>query len=219
VLFQQIQYWMPARRRKNGAKRVATAYNRTIRCMSRSAIMTCVRVIARQCRFAVFVTVLCFATALGAQAPVWRSYSYPADGFSASFPSAPDVQKRNVSTDAGPFELRSYVVQDGDVAMFVGVCDYGAQAAGKDPDVLLRGAKDGALKNSSSHLVSEKKITIGIYDGLEFEAETDQAHFTARVYMVGTTLYQTLVVSNLGKPYADTMRFLDSFQLIARTSS
>jgi hypothetical protein len=35
---------------------------------------------------------------------------------------------------------------------------------------------------------------------------------------VGTTLYQTLVVSPLASPYADTKRFLDSFQLIARTA-
>jgi hypothetical protein len=36
--------------------------------------------------------------------------------------------------------------------------------------------------------------------------------------MVGSTLYQTLVVAPLGKPYADTARFLDSFQLIPRTA-
>jgi hypothetical protein len=36
--------------------------------------------------------------------------------------------------------------------------------------------------------------------------------------MVGSTLYQTLVVAPLGKPYANTTRFLDSFQLIPRTA-
>jgi hypothetical protein len=34
--------------------------------------------------------------------------------------------------------------------------------------------------------------------------------------MVGDTLYQTLVVSPLGSNYAETARFLDSFQLIPR---
>lgn len=173
----------------------------------------------RLCRLAVWVALLSFAAALSAQTPGWKSYSFPADGFSASYPSEPELQKRDVPTDAGPFELRSYLAQVAPVALFIGVCDYGAQAAGKDPDTMLQGAKNGALTNSKSHLVSEKKITLGIYPGLAFESDSDTAHFSARIYMVGTVLYQTLVVSPLDKPYADTQRFLDSFQLIARVSN
>lgn len=154
-----------------------------------------------------------------AQTAVWKPYSYPADGFQASYPSAPQIEKKSIPTDAGSFELRSYIVQDGDVALFIGVCDYGAQAAGKDPDTMLQGAKNGALQNSSSHLLTEKKITFGIYHGLQFTAASDANDFTARVYMVGNTLYQTLVVTPLGKPYAATTKFLDSFQLMARTSN
>jgi len=190
----------------------------------------------RTCCFAALAVLLMFAGALIAQtpasptpaastsqtpapgAPDWKTYSYAPDGFSASFPFAPEVQKRNIPTDAGSFELRSYIGTDGDVAMFVGVCDYGSQTAGKDPNLLLQGAKDGALENSKSHLVSEKSITLGIYPGLTFEAESDSAHFSARIYIVGSTLYQTLVVYPLGKPYADATRFLDSFQLIARVT-
>ena len=158
------------------------------------------------------------APAQSAQPPVWKSYSYPVDGFSASYPSVPDLQKKSVPTDAGAFELRSYIGVDGDVAMFVGICDYGSKTNGQDPDVLLQGAKNGALQNAGAHLLSETKTPFGIYHGLTFEAESDQAHFSARIYMVGNTLYQTLVVSPLGKPYADTARFLDSFQLIPRTA-
>jgi len=170
-------------------------------------------------RIALTAALLAFGSTLTAQTAEWKSYSYPADGFSASFPSQPDLQKRDVPTDAGSFQLRSYIAQEGSVAMFVGVCDYGAAVTGKDPDALLQGAKNGALQNSKSHLLSEQKITLGVYHGVEFEAESDAAHFSARVYIVGTTLYQTLVVYPLGAPYAGTTRFLDSFQLIARTSN
>lgn len=177
-------------------------------------------------RVTLYAALLPMVTAIGAQtqsapAPAWNSYSYPADGFSVSFPSAPTIDKKNVPTDAGNFELRSYIATvgtNGDVAMFVGVCDYGTQAAGRNPDDMLQGAKNGALKNSNSHLLSETKTMFGIYHGLTFEAESDQAHFSARIYMVGTTLYQMLVVWPLGKPYADTTRFMDSFQLIPRTA-
>ena len=167
-------------------------------------------------RFFLGVAVLCFAVALSARAQEWNSYSFASEGFRASFPSAPEQQKRDVPTDAGSFELRSYLVQADPYALFIGVCDYGAQTNGKDPDVLLQGAKQGALTNSNSHLISETRITLGIYHGIGFEAESDTAHFSARIYMVGDTLYQTLVVSPLGKPYAESARFLDSFQLIPR---
>jgi hypothetical protein len=172
-------------------------------------------------RLAAVVAVVFFGVALTAQAQDssaqnWKTYSYPADGFSASYPSEPELQKRDVPTDAGSFQLRSYSAQVAPVALFIGVCDSGTQVVGSDPDTLLEGAKKGALSNFNSHLLSEKKITLGTYPGVEFEAESDAAHFTARIYMVGTTLYQTLAVAALGKPYADAPRFLDSFQLIAR---
>lgn len=166
------------------------------------------------------LSLLCFA-ALGAQtqnaqSPEWKTYVYPADGFSASYPSQPEMQKKNVPTDAGVFELRTYLVQDSSVALFVGVCDYGTSVAGKDPDVVLDGAKKGAVSNVSGHLLSEKKITLGVYHGMAFEAENDTMHFSARIYLVGATLYQMLTASPLGPVVADTARFLDSFQLIPR---
>ena len=148
--------------------------------------------------------------------PDWKTYNYPADGFSAAFPSKPAQTTKNVGTDTGTYELHSYLAVDGQTALYIGVCDYGAKPSTDDPNTLLEGAKDGALKNSNAQLVSEQAITLGIYDGLEYEAESDTVHFTARLYMVGAMLYQTIVVTPRGQPYADTVRFLNSFQLIAR---
>jgi len=178
------------------------------------------------CQIAVFAAMLCFAAALAAQTATassaqpqeWKTYSYPADGFSASFPSEPELQKNDIPTDAGSFELRSYIAQVGSAAVFVGVCDYGSSVEGRAPDTVLQGAKNGALEKSSAHLLREKKITLGIYQGLEFESESDSAHFYARIYIVGTTLYQTLVVAPINQPYGSSTRFLDSFQLIARAA-
>ena len=183
------------------------------------------------CRLGLCAAALCLAFSLVALAQAtapasqgaplaaageWKAYSYPADGFSASFPSEPELQKRDVPTEKGSFELRSYVAEVTPVALLVGVCDYGTATNGKSPDEVLQGARDGALKNSSSHLVSERNITLGIYRGVAFEAESDAAHFSARIYFVGSTLYQTVVVTPLNQPYPGTTRFLDSFQLIAR---
>jgi hypothetical protein len=162
---------------------------------------------------------VCVASVATAQAQEWKAYTYPAEGFSISLPSAPQQNKNSVDTDAGPIETRSYLVELAQGALFVGVSDFDARAGDTDPDKLLQGARDGALKNSKSHLVSEKKLMLGIYHGIEFEGASDEAHFTARVYVVGTRMYQTLVVAPIGQTYDGASRFLDSFQLIPRTTS
>jgi hypothetical protein len=183
-------------------------------------------------RMAVCLAALTFAATLSAQtapaaaaqtpaapAPDWKTYSYPADGFSSTFAFEPQFSKRDVPTAKGSFELRAYLVEDGETAMFVGVCDYGSAISDRSPDQVLDGAQQGAIDNVKAHLVSGKIITLGVYPGREFEAESDAMHFSARIYLVGTTLYQSLVASPLGKPYAGTTRFLDSFRITARTSA
>jgi hypothetical protein len=180
---------------------------------------------------AVYAVALCFAAVLGAQAPaapsaaatqasVWKSYSYPAEGFSAVFPAEPSLQKKDVPTEKGSFQLRAYLAEDGPAAVFVGICDYGSAVADRTPDMVLDGAQQGAIDNVSAHLTRGKVITLGVYPGRDFEADNDTMHFYARIYLVGTTLYQTLVASPLGQPYAaNATRFLDSFQLIQRVSN
>jgi len=167
-------------------------------------------------KFALIFFVVAAAAIASAQS--LTQYQYPSDGFRAAFPSEPKVAKRDVPTDAGTFELRSYIAEPGQAAFFIGVCDYGSQFAGSDTAKMLQGAKDGALKNSKSHLLdgSEKSFTLQGHPAMEFQSESDAAHFRARIYMVGTTLYQTLVVSPLGTPYPNTQEFLDSFALIPR---
>lgn len=146
----------------------------------------------------------------------WKPYSYPAAGFSASFPSQPVIEKQSVPTDAGAFDLQTYQAEDASSTLIAAVCDYGSSASGKDPDALLEGAKQGAVNNIKAHITSEKKITLGANHGIAFEADSDSAHISARIYLVGNTLYQTIVASPASTPYADSGRFFDSFQLIDR---
>ena len=172
-----------------------------------------------QRRLVLSAGLLSLAATLAAQTPDWKTYTFPLDGFSTSAPGEPTLTKQNVPTDAGSFELRAYSVQDGSAALFIGVCDYGAAAASRDPDVLLDGAQKGAIGNVNGHLISGKKITLDIYHGVEFEAESDTYHFSGRVYLVGTTLYQTLTAAPIAERYPGSRRFLDSFQLIALTQN
>ena len=166
---------------------------------------------------AILICLACLAVVATAQTPAWKIYEFPNDGFKASYPSPPDLQRKTVQTSAGEFELRSYTAQLGDTALIVGICDYGAAVAGKSSDQMLLGAKNSMLSNSASRLISEKNITLGNNPGVQFEAENSATRTIARMYMVGTTLYESLVVSPISKRSDQTEQFLDSFQLVNRT--
>jgi hypothetical protein len=106
---------------------------------------------------------------------------------------------------------------DSSASYYVGVCDYGQAAAGQDPDAMLQGAKNGAMTNTNSHLIREQKINLSVVPGIAFDAENDKAHFSAHVYIAGTTLYQVLVVYPIGNAPQNVAGFLDSFGLISRS--
>ena len=158
--------------------------------------------------------------ASGSAAPQveWKTYTYSSDGFSVSFPAEPQIQKQNVPTDAGGLELRTFLATPGSAALYVGVCNYGSAVAGRDPESVLNGARNGAINNAKAHMITEGKITLGDYSGLEFEAESDNMHFSVRIYLVGATLYQLLTAAPSNDRYAGSARFLNSFQLIPRVA-
>jgi len=166
---------------------------------------------------AICAALLCLSAA--AQTPQLKEYSNAADGFAVSFPNMPLVQTKTVPTDAGSVELHDYSVQIDGASLIVTVSNYGAQITGKDGNAELQGAKNGALKNADAKLKSEKLITLAGNRGLEFEAEGNATHFTVRMYMVGTALYQQLVAAPVEKPYEATSGFLDSFKLIPKPGS
>jgi hypothetical protein len=168
-------------------------------------------------RIALLLAFLCLAPVLHAQKDSWQTFSYPSEGFSISLPSAPTMNSQEVPTEVGTFQLRAYLVESNSAALYVGICDYGEKALGRDPQTVLKGAKEGAVSNVKGHLIRERAITLGTAPGVEFEAENDTLHFFARIYFVGTTLYQTLTAAPINDPYPYVMRFEDSFQFIPRT--
>jgi hypothetical protein len=146
---------------------------------------------------------------------IWKTYQYPADGFSAAFPSTPKVS----STQVGPLNLRTYVNVVSDTTVLFVTVSKGSIAAGRDLDEMLKGAENAVLQNTNSKLIRDTKTTLGVYHGLEFESEGEATHMFVRMYVVGNSLYQILVVYPPGSPYADTTRFLDSFTLIERVQN
>jgi hypothetical protein len=177
-------------------------------------------------QLAFIAAVLSMASPVAAQTAQWRPFAAPADGFQVLFPSPPEVSKNSVPAGGDTYELRSYVAEVGSAALYVGVCDYGARNRTADPGEILANAEKGALEHMAAHILSEKKITLdtgpggtahaATSHGIEFEAENDKMRFTTRMYVAAGALYQVMVTSPLNEKFADTARFLDSFQLIDR---
>jgi len=75
------------------------------------------------------------------------------------------------------------------------------------------------LFKTHSRLIRDTKTALGVYHGLEFESENEEAHMFVRMYVVNNSLYQILVGYPSGNAYVDTRRFLDSFELIERVQN
>ncbi len=103
-----------------------------------------------------------------------------------------------------------------DAALLASMADYGSSMQNADPKAVLQGGKEGAMRNTNSHLISERSLSLQGYPGLGIETENDRMHFSARFYLVNARLYQTVVVTDIGKPYAETDRFHDSLRLLLK---
>ena len=155
------------------------------------------------------------AAGAAAQVPGWKTYSYPADGFSVSFPADPQIQSQDKPVPAGgKAETRMYQIAVGDGGLMVGMFHFGPMVAGKTPDQVLQDGKNGALAQTKAHLISEKKITLGDASGLEMVAENPTFHIKGRLFVAGTRVYTLMEFYPIGKPLAHAEEFLDSFRIV-----
>jgi hypothetical protein len=154
-------------------------------------------------------------TSCAAQTRDWTTHDYPADGFSISLPSDPQI---NLQKDAASnSQMRSYVIDlgQGQSALMIGVMHFGSRPT-KTPDAILQDGKNGALAQSKTHLVREKKIALAAATGLDFEAENDTLHIRAQVFLIGNTAYQLVESYPIGKPFDHAPEFFDSFRLTSK---
>jgi hypothetical protein len=83
-----------------------------------------------------------------------------------------------------------------------------------DSQAELAASRDSFLKGVKARLLSERPVTLETYAGTEFNAETDQAVFKVRVYVVGRRPYQLVAVTYKGFDDAQSVNsFLSSFRL------
>ena len=152
-------------------------------------------------------------TSCAAQTRNWTTHDYSDDGFSISLPSEPQINLQKDPSSSS--QMRSYAIDLGQGVLMIGVMRFGLKPT-KSPDAILQDGKNGALARSKTHLVREKKITLGAAPGLDFEAESDTLHVKAQVFLLGNTAYQLVETYPIGKPFDHASEFFDSFRLTSK---
>ena len=167
-------------------------------------------------RLALCAAILSIASALPGQKENWKIYKYPADGFRVSFPADPKIEQNKKEAKSGSILMNSYCAQVSSTFLCVAVIDQGPEATGLSPQTLLTRAKLGVLAPPRTQKLNELDIDLDGHKGIELETASDTEHVFTRIYLVDTTLYQTIVTLPPAGRYPDTSRFLDSFKLIPR---
>lgn len=144
----------------------------------------------------------------------WKYYTYPADGFGISTPTQPTYTSQTRPTDSGNVDFHIYTISLGDTEVTIVSAEIRG-LANASADERLQKTKLGALKAGNLTLTTEKKITLGLYPGLQYEATGENLHVRARIYIVGDGLYQLFEVSPLATPFpADAEQISTSFKIL-----
>lgn len=150
----------------------------------------------------------------------FKEYTSAAGNFKVQMPGSPKEESQSAKAPTGEtMNLNVASVQQKDGVYVVMWSDLPIPAGESEKDIQTRldGSRDGALRNINGKLTDEKKITIGDkHPGRDIQADlpNGKGSLRARIYLVGTRLYQVMVVGTSSwVSSADALKFLDSFAL------
>ena len=149
--------------------------------------------------------------------------TFPESGFSANFPKAPTVQKQTFTSPMGEIPMTLYLCDAGDYMVMVSENSFSAEAAANlkktGATALLKGSKDGALKNVAQQLGGTFKSTEeenylfnNKYSALKVSGKIDEVDVKANYILKDNRLYQILVIGDISS--APAANFIASFKLI-----
>src|SRR5258708_34890723 len=124
----------------------------------------------------------------------WREYTYPEDGFSASFPGKPVIVKRLSKTSQSPNRAvpeRIYWVNEGGVIYSISVMDFSKAEA--DPDIAV-GEVVSALVGLGRLACDEAFYTDSMHGGAIVVIGVDGTSYIGAIFYVSRGPYQTTVV-------------------------
>lgn len=145
-------------------------------------------------------------------------YRTPSGGFQVRFPDgkAPEVEDKTIT--GGGSAVRLFKVQYGTSGYIVTYDDF-AKTAGRTPQQILDGAREGVVETTGGTIDSERPLTLDGHPGLDLAVTATTSGITmrqrVRVFLVGGRLYQLIVVAPTwsGATVVE-QEFFDSFKLV-----
>ena len=158
-----------------------------------------------------------FAAANGAEAQM-QAFSSQEGRFAIQLPGAPQYIPSDVPLTGSNtvVKLHQFAVEVGDTMAFItSYADYPASlVSGQVPDKVLQNVAKGSI--ADRQVLAEGVTSINGNAGRYYVAQgSDGLVFQARIYLVGTRLYQNIVVSDAAsRARPEVRQFFDSFQLL-----
>ena len=170
-------------------------------------------------KYKLLYLVLITTVLIGCQLTGSKTFTSDEAGFSISFPGSPTQDAQNVNTPVGAIIMHTFMIEKSDSAYMVAYSDYPESLANQTPpDVILSGARDGAVANVQGRLVSEIFISLQGHLGREIliEAPAAEAFARVRIYLAGNRMYQIMALtSTQQESLADEITsYLNSFVIL-----
>jgi hypothetical protein len=149
--------------------------------------------------------------------PNWQEFIGPEGDFSIQLPGTPKESVSTSNPDIGEVTIHMFNVPMGKYAYVVAYSDYPSDfVQNNGAKKILEGARDGALSNTGGKLLEETSLDLNGDPGLGLKVESPDGKnlAQAKMYMVGTRLYQIFVAGpkdEEGSP--DIQKYFESFKL------
>jgi hypothetical protein len=145
----------------------------------------------------------------------WKEFAPKEGKFRVLMPGTPEASEVKFESEFGPATFHMNTVEEGESFYGAHYSDY-TEAIKKLPVKRVYDAsRDGAAENMKGKVVGEGDVKLGAHAGREIRIEVDgRSLFRARVFLVGTRLYQVVYFGPKGAATSKEVdRYLDSFKL------
>lgn len=141
----------------------------------------------------------------------WVKFTSEFGRFSVLLPERPTEQTETTPSEHGPYTTHLFVAKSAKSVFVIGYVDYDPSFNFK-PQNELDANRDNFVKGIKATLINSRNLTLNGYQSLEFTAETADATFRSRVFIVGRRPYQVIVRTDKSfNDQEDTIRFFESF--------
>ncbi|MEB3179609.1 MAG: hypothetical protein VKL59_11325 [Nostocaceae cyanobacterium] len=152
---------------------------------------------------------------------VWKQFASTEGGFTVLFPGIPQEAAVPLNTPSGQVSLRIFAAdRPGQAAYFVSYADFPAAVLRYDPNTLLNGVVNGAVRNVQGTILSQQAINVAGFPGRETRVQAAGGKILRyRTFLVNQRLYQIVVETTPGAEMNLTgsiQGFFNSFKLLAR---